>query len=64
MTAVSGEEAARFNAVRLDSFACVNEGVLVEADDVTGVVRWKDKADAIKVVTLGDHAIRIVPRAR
>lgn len=64
MTAVSGEEAARFNAVRLDSFACVNDGVLVEADDQSGMVKWKDKAGEIKTATLGEHAIRIIPRAR
>lgn len=61
---VSGEEAARFNAVRLDSFACVNDGVLVEADDVSGLVKWRDKSGEVKSATLGDHQIRIVPRAR
>lgn len=64
MATVSGEEAARFNAVRLDSFACVNEGELVEADDLTGLVKWKDKAAVVREQTLGAHAIRIVPRAR
>lgn len=61
---VSGEEAARFNAVRLDSYACVNEGELVEANDATGLVKWKDKAGEIKEKTLGEHQIRIIPRAR
>jgi len=41
MTAVSGEDAARFNAVRLDNFENANRGELVEADDLTGLVRYK-----------------------
>lgn len=61
---VSGEEAARFNAVRLDSFATVNMGALIAADEQTGAVRWKDKTGTEKSVTLGAHAIRIIPRAR
>ena len=61
---VSGEDAKRFNAVRLDSYANVNEGELVEADEQTGHVRWTDKAGEVKSRTLGDHAIRIIPRAR
>lgn len=61
---VSGEDAARFNAVRLDSFLNVNDGELVEADEQSGLVRWKDKAGEVKEKTLGSHAIKITPRAR
>lgn len=61
---VTGEEAKRFNAVRLDNFANANAGELVEADDQTGLVKWKDSVGEVKSVTLGAHAIRIVPRAR
>ena len=64
MTAVSGDEAKRFNAVRLDSFACVNEGELLEADEQTGMVRWKDRSGEQKVVTLGERTIKLVSRAR
>ena len=61
---VTGEEAARFNAVRLDSFSNVNDGELVEADTLTGRVAWKDNAGVLKTITLGDHRIMLVPRAR
>ena len=61
---VSGTEAARFNAVRLDDFTNVNRGPLVEADDVTGKVVYRDTPESTKTVTLGDHSIRIIPRAR
>ena len=61
---VTGEEAARFNAVRLDSFSNVNDGELVEADTLTGKVAWKDKAGVLKTVTLGDHCITLVTRTR
>lgn len=61
---VSGDEAKRFNAVRLDSYACVNTGELIAADEQTGAVRWKDKTGTEQSVTLGSHAIRITPRAR
>ncbi len=58
---VSGEEANRWIAVRLDSFAQVNQGELVSADDQTGAVSWKDKTGEIKNISLGLHAIRLVP---
>ena len=61
---VSGDEAARFNAVRLDDFRCVNDGVLIEADELSGLVRWKDAAGEQKVTTLGERQIKLVPRAR
>lgn len=59
MATVSGEEARRFNAVRLDSMACVNTGDLIEANDATGLVKWKDKTGTEQSVTLGEHSIRI-----
>ena len=58
---VSGDEAKRWNAVRLDSFRNVNEGELVSADDQTGDVSWKDKTGEVKTLTLGLHAIRLIP---
>lgn len=61
---VSGEDAARFNAVRLDSYANVNDGELIEANDLTGLVKWKDRAGEVREKTLGEHQIRIIPRAR
>lgn len=60
MASVQGDDAKRFNAVRLDSFANVNTGELVEADEQSGLVRWKDTGDTVKSVTLGDHAIKLV----
>lgn len=64
MAVVSGEEAARCNAVRLDSFLNVNDGELVEADDVSGLVRWRDRAGEVRETTLGAGAIRITRRGR
>jgi hypothetical protein len=64
MASVSGEEAARFDAVRRDSLTNVNKGDLVSADDVTGIVEWRDKTGEVKSATLGDHAIAIVPRSQ
>lgn len=61
---VNGEEAAAYNAVRLDSFANVNDGLLVEANTQTGFVRWKDKTNEEKTATLGERAIFLVRRGR
>lgn len=60
---VSGEEALRYDAVRLDSFEVVNKGQLIEADDMTGLVKWRDSTGEEKSVTLGQHAIRITYRS-
>ncbi len=57
---VSGDDAKSWNAVRLDSFAVINDGMLVSADCATGAVKWKDKTDQERTLTLGDHAIRLV----
>ncbi len=57
---VSGEDAKRWNAVRLDNFQNANQGELVSADDQTGAVSWKDKTGAVKNITLGLHAIRLI----
>lgn len=59
---VSGENAKSYDAVRLDSFAIVNRGELVSADDLTGIVIYKDTSDSTKTITLGEHAIRILPK--
>lgn len=59
---VNGAEAASFNAVRLDSFANVNDGPLTFADDQTGCVKWLDKTETLREATFGERAIRIVPR--
>ncbi len=61
---VSGEDAAGFNAVRLDDFSNANKGPLVSADDVTGIVVYRDTPESTKTLTLGDHAIRILPAKR
>jgi hypothetical protein len=61
---IEGEAAAQYEAVRLDSFATVNRGVLVSADDDTGKVVWLDKTANQREVTLGSHAIRIMRKAR
>lgn len=57
---IEGESAAEHHVIRLDSFSTVNDGVLLAADDETGFVKWKDKSDTEKSVTLGVHAIRIM----
>ncbi len=59
---VSGDAAASFNAVRLDSFENANRGVLVSANDETGEVVYKDATGEEKKLMLGDHAIKILPR--
>lgn len=64
MTAVSGDDAAGFIAVRLDSYACVNDGVLIEANEQTGLVRWRDKAGEEKRAELGAGSIKIIAKAR
>jgi hypothetical protein len=61
---VSGEAAAAFNAVRLDDFSNANKGKLISADEVTGVVVYQDTPELQKTLTLGDHAIRILPVKR
>ncbi len=42
---ISGEEALLYNAIRLDDFSNANKGPLVSADDVTGIVIFKDTPD-------------------
>ena len=59
---VSGEAAAAFNAVRLDSFENANKGTLVSADSETGEVRYLDVTGEEKRLVLGDHAIRILKK--
>ncbi len=61
---VSGEEAHLYDAIRLDDFSRANRGPLVSADDVTGVVVYKDTLESEKTLTLGEHAIRIVRAGR
>ena len=48
---VSGDAAKEYYAVRLDSFATVNAGLLLFADDQTGEVRWTDKSGEAKSLT-------------
>lgn len=64
MASVQGDDAKRFNAVRLDSFANVNTGELVEADELTGKIVWTDSTGNKREVTLGSHAIKLVPARR
>lgn len=61
---VEGDAAKVCRAVRLDDFTDVNRGELVEADDITGKVVYRDTPNTTKTVTLGEHAIRILPRGR
>lgn len=61
---VEGEEAARYNAVSLFSFANVNLGVLTFADEDSGQVKWKDKTGEEQSVTMGQRAIRILRSGR
>jgi len=61
---ISGDAAAGFDAIRLDNFERANRGVLVSADDITGVVVYKDVTGEAKSITLGEHAIRILPKGR
>jgi hypothetical protein len=60
MPSVNGDVAKEHYVVRLDSYATVNQGELVEADEATGLVRFRDKAGETKSVTLGEHNIRIL----
>lgn len=57
---VTGEAAKAFNAVWLDSLATINLGPLVEANEDTGRVSWRDKADQLQTVTLGPHLVKII----
>jgi hypothetical protein len=59
---IEGEDAKLFRVVRLDTFENANKGELVSADELTGYVAYKDAAGEVKTLTLGDHAIRIMPR--
>ena len=62
---VAGDEAKRWNAVRLDSFAVINDpGSLLSADDQTGEVKWLDHTGEKRELTLGAHAIRLVLAGR
>ncbi len=61
---IAGEDAANYRAVRLDSFEDINKGILIEADEVTGKVVYKDTPESQKTVVLGDHAIKILPIKR
>ena len=41
---VAGDEAKKYDAVRLDSYNTVNDpGTLIFADDALGVVKWVDR---------------------
>lgn len=59
---VSGEQAAKYVAVRLDDFTNANKGPLVSADTETGSVVYKDVTGEEKRVELGPHAIRLLPK--
>jgi hypothetical protein len=59
---IEGDEASKYRAVRLDTFENANKGELVSADEMTGFVSYKDATGETKTLTLGDHAIRILPK--
>lgn len=64
---ISGDEANRFDAIRLDTFEPANQGCLIEANEETGFLRWKDTQGATHALTLGQSAIKIMkklPRGR
>lgn len=61
---VSGEMASAYDAICLSSFETVNKGRLVSADTDTGVVNWHDKTGNVCSATLGQSAIRIIPRVK
>ena len=61
---VSGEAAAAYDAVRLDSCETANKGPLIGADTDTGLVVYKDVTGAEKKLELGPHAIMLVRRGR
>lgn len=56
---VAGDDAQNWDAVRRDSLTTVNGGQLIEANEETGFVSWKDRAGETKTVTLGAHAIKL-----
>jgi hypothetical protein len=60
---VSGDDAPNWDAVRRDSLTTVNGGQLIEANEETGFVSWKDKVGETKTVTLGAHAIKLTPKS-
>ena len=61
---IDGKNAKLYDSIRLDSFRTVNEGELIEADETTGNVSYKDVTGTQKQVVLGMNAIKILPRKR
>lgn len=61
-TSVSGDRAAAFKVVRLDSLADAIDGDLISADSLAGTVSFKDRSGTVQNKNFGPHAIRIVPR--
>jgi hypothetical protein len=59
---VSGEDAAAYKVVRLDSLADAHTGLLLSADVDTGRFSWVDAAGETKSADLGSHRIRIARR--
>jgi len=56
--------AARFDAVSLSSMEQINRGTLISADEDSGVVVYENVPGSRKTVTLGQHAIKIIPRSK
>ena len=63
---VSGDDAKRYDVIRLDSMKTVNlPGTLIFADDVIGTAKWRDDRGEDKELTdLGPKAIWIELRRR
>lgn len=62
---ISGEAAKSFKVVRIDSYsdAIHPRAELLEADDTTGLIKFKDHVTGEeKQVMLQPHVMRIVPR--
>ena len=55
---IAGEDAAGYDAVRLDSFTTVNAGILLYADADGGTVKWKD-ATGGEYWSCRTHAVRL-----
>ncbi len=60
---VTGDEAAKYEAIRSDDFTVINLGPLMAANEETGEVWWKDSTGQERSINLGPHAVRIVHRS-
>jgi hypothetical protein len=59
---IEGETAKNWQAVRIDSYATVNLGDLVSANEETGEVKYLDRTGQIVEIALGPHTVRLMPK--